>query len=274
MLVDGNNFIRHHLKNDKLFSAGKIGATEIKILYSYKVLKYPEEHSLNEGFINSGIFPKNTDTFNSFCQIFLDSIKSLDIAPRWNGLVKQFEIDLFNELAPNCYDVPMRSLEPYYWDKPWTEFLKDKNVLVVSPFAKSIENQFKKLNLIWNNKIQNNFNLKIIKFPFSIGISDEMKQWKNYIECLEYFKEKISKENFDFCIIGAGAYSLPLCQYVKSLKKSSIHLGGATQVLFGIKGNRWDSHPIISKFFNEHWIRPLKNEVPSNHKINEDGAYW
>ena len=37
MIVDGNNFISHHLKNDKLFAAGKIGITEGKILYFYLV---------------------------------------------------------------------------------------------------------------------------------------------------------------------------------------------------------------------------------------------
>jgi len=274
MLLDGNNFIRHHLKNDKLFAAGKIGATEIKILYYYFLQNKPEENTFHEGYINSGIFPKTLETFNYFCETYIESIKCLDLAPKWNGLVKQFEIDLYNKINPKCYNTPLEHLEPYYFDNPWTEFLKDKTVLVISPFTKSIELQYSKMAKIWNNKITNNFELKTIKFPFSIGISDEMKQWNSFKDCLEYFKNEIDKVKFDFCILGAGAYALPLCAHIKSKNISSLHLGGATQILFGIKGSRWDNMDKVSRFFNEHWIRPSADEIPSKHKINEGGCYW
>ena len=33
--IDGNNFLRHHLKNNKPFAAGKIGGTELKLLATY-----------------------------------------------------------------------------------------------------------------------------------------------------------------------------------------------------------------------------------------------
>ena len=58
------------------------------------------------------------------------------------------------------------------------------------------------------------------------------------------------------------------------MKKSSIHLGGATQILFGIKGHRWDTHDVISSFYNDHWVRPSKEETPEKAKINEEGCYW
>ena len=273
-LVDGNNFIRHHLKHNKLFAAGKIGVTEAKILYSYFAHKKPEEHSFNEGYVNSGIFPKTLETFQSFCTTYLDSIKCLDLAPRWCKCLEIFEIELYNQLNPKCYNTPLPDLEPYYYDNPWTEFLKDKTVLVVSPFAKSIEQQFPKLEKIWKGKITNNFNLKTIKFPFSIGISSEMEQWGSYSNCLNHFKDEISKAEFDFCIIGAGAYSLPLCQHVKALGKSSIHLGGPTQILFGIMGKRWTDNKGIAKYVNDSWVTPLPEEMPTRREINEGACYW
>ena len=43
---------------------------------------------------------------------------------------------------------------------PWTNGLIDKKVLVVSPFAESIKQNYTNLNKIWNNKIKNNFELR------------------------------------------------------------------------------------------------------------------
>ena len=56
---------------------------------------------------------------------------------------------------------------------------------------------------------------------------------------------------------------------LKEQKKICIVLGGALQILFGVKGNRWNKHEVISKFFNQHWIKPLPHEVPNGATIKE-----
>ena len=84
----------------------------------------------------------------------------------------------------------------------------------------------------------------------------------------------IDDVDFDIAIIGAGAYGLPLCSYVKLKGKKAIHMGGATQILFGIKGMRWDSHEYISKLYNENWIRANSEETPINSNKVEGGSYW
>ena len=53
-----------------------------------------------------------------------------------------------------------------------------------------------------------------------------------------------------------------------------LDLGGATQILFGIRGRRWDDHRIISKLYNEHWTRPKPTETPRHFDRVENGAYW
>ena len=75
-------------------------------------------------------------------------------------------------------------------------------------------------------------------------------------------------------IIGAGAYGLPLAAHVKRLGKKAVHLGGATQILFGIRGKRWDEMPFFQKLYNEHWVRPLPSEVPKDYQRVEGGCYW
>ena len=85
---------------------------------------------------------------------------------------------------------------------------------------------------------------------------------------------QINVINFDIAIIGCGPYGFNLAAYIKRIGKKAIHLGGATQILFGIKGKRWDTHPLTAKLYNEHWIYPKANEIPQNYKRADDGCYW
>ena len=54
----------------------------------------------------------------------------------------------------------------------------------------------------------------------------------------------------------------------------AVQMSGATQLLFGIKGKRWDTHPIISKQYNEAWVRPAEDEGIANKEAVEGGSYW
>lgn len=41
-------------------------------------------------------------------------------------------------------------------------------------------------------------------------------------------EDKIKQIDFDVCIIGCGAYGLPLAAFVKRMGKQAIHLAGGT----------------------------------------------
>ena len=58
------------------------------------------------------------------------------------------------------------------------------------------------------------------------------------------------------------------------LGRSAIHMGGAVQVFFGMRGKRWDGNPIISGFYNDAWTRPLPSERPRGTWRVEGSAYW
>ena len=81
------------------------------------------------------------------------------------------------------------------------------------------------------------------------------------------------KIDFDVAIIGCGAYGFPLAAKLKRAGKITIHLGGAVQILFGIKGSRWDNGE-VSKFYNEYWVRPDDKDKPQNANNVENGCYW
>ena len=65
----------------------------------------------------------------------------------------------------------------------------------------------------------------------------------------------------------------PLAAYVKRLGKQSVVTAGATQLLFGIKGARWDKAETPVPY-NDNWIRPRESEKPSGAQSVESGCYW
>jgi hypothetical protein len=56
--------------------------------------------------------------------------------------------------------------------------------------------------------------------------------------------------------------------------KTAIHLGGATQLLFGISGKRWVQHASFRAIMTEAWRPPLESEKPRNLEKVEEGCYW
>ena len=84
----------------------------------------------------------------------------------------------------------------------------------------------------------------------------------------------IKQIDFDIAIVGCGAYGLPLAAKIKEIGKQAIHLAGATQILFGIRGARWDVRPEMQKYFNEYWIRPSDSERPKDAQSVEGACYW
>jgi hypothetical protein len=92
-------------------------------------------------------------------------------------------------------------------------------------------------------------------------------------------KNEIDKVEYDICLIGCGANGFPLAAHVKRNEKKSIQLRGSLQLLFGIRGKRWEK-PNLNKdysFFNlmnEHWVRPPIEETPQISVKVEGATYW
>ncbi len=164
------------------------------------------------------------------------------------------------------------AIEPFFIENNWTNCLGGKKVLVVSSHINSIEHQYSKVDKIWNGKLfKNKFELYLLKSPFQ----PQFEQYHNtWFETLDWLKQSIKEIDFDVLLIGAGAYGLPLAVEAKRLGKVGIHLGGAIQLLFGLKGKRWSSSPDFISLHNDYWIHPLKEDTPPNKEMIEGGCYW
>lgn len=221
---------------------------------------------------NAGVFPKNKDMLLRYGRISMQAAKEVDLIGEWNTDMQDYLIKKI--CSSETIVTNLRNLEPYYSDNPWTKALKGKKVLVIHPFAETIKSQYKKRKLLFSNPdMLPEFELKIIKAVQTIaGEKDE--RFSDWEMALKYMYESAMKEDFDVAIIGCGAYGMPLGSMLKKSGKVAIHLGGATQLLFGIRGNRWENHPVISKLFNEHWVRPSDDEKPKSATSIENSCYW
>ena len=176
-------------------------------------------------------------------------------------------------------------LEPYHAKHPWSRVLKGKKVLVIHPFAETIQHQYeqKRTLLFKNPDVLPEFQLETIKAVQSLGGQSPFNTW---FDALEYMKDEIDKRDYDIALIGCGAYGFPLAAHVKRTGKKAVHLGGALQLLFGIKGKRW-INPYYGKVFlpflkenyynnlmNEFWVYPSESERPSNAANVEGACYW
>lgn len=211
----------------------------------------------------SGFFPSEIPKLEQFSKLMIQDMTEVDILGSWLNGEK-----LFDELLSKSFKVKLEDLEPFFTTVPWTKALEGKKVLVVHPFAKTIQLQYKNRKLLFDNDLLPEFELFTIKSVQSIA--GEETRFIDWFEALEFMKKQIEDIDFDICIIGAGAYGFPLAAHVKRLGKKAVHLGGATQLLFGIKGRRWDELDI----YNQYWVRPSLEETPKGASQVENGCYW
>lgn len=223
----------------------------------------------NAGFFSDGGITE--EMVNRFAELYLHYIPLMDVCGRFEYYEK------YLPFSPQCRMVQLESLYPFFVDKPWMSALQGKRVLVIHPFKETIEAQYaKRENLFPNPGSLPEFDLTVYKAVQSIA--GEKPPYKDWFEALERMKTDIAAMDFDIAIIGCGAYGLPLAGFVKEeLHKKAIHMGGGTQLLFGIKGRRWEvdyKNPCYRNLFNEYWVYPGENERPKNATAIENGCYW
>lgn len=278
------------LLNNKPAMIARLGANEMNCVANYigvlggkNIIGYIkgetppwwwDEARINQLHIGAGFFPKTISSVEAFCKLMLDDISYIDVLGSWLSDERYIKLQL-----QYSKKVKLIFLDPFWAKQPWTKALENKTVLIVHPFAETIQYQYNKRELLFNNNVLPTFNLKTIKAVQSVaGNKTEFNDW---FKALDFMKSEIEKKEFDMCLIGAGAYGLPLAAHVKRMGKKGIHLGGSLQLLFGIKGKRWEN-PMQGKsdgvnylsLFNEHWVRPGENEKPKNsHKVEGD-TYW
>jgi len=285
------------LMSDKPYMIARFGSTEMACLINYngiiedknKYLSYLKGKSQawwwDQKIIYqmqnwSGFFPPSRVKIEQFCQLMLDDINHVDILGSW--LAGE---NIFNNNLVAAQKIHLRLLEPFWSKTPWTKALEGKRILVVHPFSETILKQYENCNLLFPNPVilPKFKSLNVIQAIQTLGEGDN--RFNDWFEALNHMKSEIDNQDYDVCLIGCGAYGFHLAAHVKRSGKKSVHLGGSLQLLFGIKGKRWENSnygvkewgiPVGSytDLMNEYWVRPGDNYKPKNSHEVEGACYW
>lgn len=272
---EANKIIYERLRSGKPFLAARFGDAELRALVytldcDYGFRKTFPDYIKKAMSLNAGFFPPTDENLIKFGHLLYDSAEKVDMYGVWYNLMEDYVI---HKKSPGAELVRLTALEPYRSNNPWSKALEGKRVLVVHPFEESIKTQFAKREKIFENPdVLPKFELITYRaVQTNAGGTSDYKDW---FAALDAMFNDIKKIDFDIAIVGCGAYGLPLSAKIKDLGKQVIHLAGATQIMFGIRGARWDVRPDMQKYFNSYWIRPSESEKPKNAKAVENACYW
>ena len=289
----GAQKIFNAIDNTTPFFIGRNGSTEMEVFHFWHLYRkqghsYPKE-MMDKLERVSGVWPSTQESVDAWAKAYSEGLKQLDgLAAGWYKPYADIENAFLEAYSPNSFRMPLRALEPYYASPEfrWTHHLKGKKVAIVSSFADTIQHQLwtQDGTKIWANIDQpetvlpNTVQWTPIRTFFPPKISGtgstawtSAKSWK---DAVVQVVEEVMSTDAEIVLIGCGALGMPIGAELKTRGRSSILLGGAVQVLFGIKGQRWASHDIISKFWNSAWVYPSEHETPDRAYLIEGGCYW
>ena len=236
---------------------------------------------------NAGIYDLTRDPQTSFLQWHRETksaILNTDVlAMGWYQPLSEKEFKTFSSWSIIAKQIPLRSLEPYYvsTEFQWIKYLKGQKVAVVSSFTQSAAYQVAKgLNTIWSPRLEwpSDIEWIWIQTGHSPFIANGTNEWPSGIDswsdAIDMMVEKIVWSGARFALIGCGGLGMILASKLKDRGAITLVIGGSIQLLFGIKGKRWETHSVIGKFWTDDWIWPSLQETPGNAQSIEGGCYW
>ena len=222
-------------------------------------------------FTNAGFYCKNKKKQeeiykkwkNLYCAAIYNCDLMLDVVS-----CHSFQIlgDLLNRL--NTWRPSLAYIEDPAW---WIEniIMEYRGTIgIVSYFKKDIELQLSKMDKIWNKEIKNKF--IIVKSENTITGNEPDAHWLQTYDKLR--KRVKNQKEPNLWLVSCGCYGVPLCEDIKNNGRKAIYVGGLLQLLFGLKGKRWDKSREVIRNYNEYWKYPT--EKPTNGENVEAGCYW
>jgi hypothetical protein len=290
--VQAQEWLSQALNSNKPFMAARFGNTELQAMvhfhkmanlgmvrrlldpietwrWSFSWSKLPLLDLEN----HSGFFPQDETLIRKFCDLMHDSLAEVDLLASWAKGEIWFEDKLAH--AELC---KIGDLESFRYERPWSRSLEGRDVLVIHHFAQTIASQYnsRRQELFANPEVLPKFNLFTQKSVFALK-GHRPPGFATWFDALDHMTEQALACPADVVILGCAAYGFPLAARLKKAGKQCIHMGGATQLLFGIRGARWERPPhaeTTQRYFNEFWVRPADGERPPNANTIEDGCYW
>ncbi len=291
----GSERILRTMQSGKPFFIGRNGSTEQAALSFWFTLRksgrtWPTDIRRNL-YIGAGIWPPTDESLDKWAQEYMSALGLVDgLAAGWYRPFANAESVLLDYAAPKAFRTPLRALETYYTlpEFRWTRHLANKKVAVVTSFSKTVAEQTSspdRIYSIWKSMKEAGTILPLTTtwipirshFHSEVAMGDST-EWpaeiNNWDEAANYIVEGVKASGATVALIGCGALGMIIGGRLRQLGISVVVMGGAIQVLFGIKGRRWERHEVISKFWSESWVWPSESETPRGSLKIEGGCYW
>jgi hypothetical protein len=161
--------------------------------------------------------------------------------------------------------------------------LNGKRVLVVSPFAESIESNFHRRHTFFKEVKYPEFDVCVVNTPITYeGLPEEFYPHDNWLETVGHLTDLVKRQSFDVALLSCGSYALPIGEFIKNaMGRKVVYVGGVLQLFFGIMGRRYENI-----FFTQHlnldsFIYPIEKDkylagknIPESMAKEAFGAYF
>lgn len=286
---DIRTVLTHALMKQEGALIGRNGTIELETLLfrlygSAPNQPYPS-HISHRIELHAGVWPSDKSNLDKWVFQLVEAVRLSDVlVAGWYEPLKQAEerfLNAINTIAPR---IPLRSLEPYYVapELRWTNLLAGQRVAVVSSFAQTIAEQILRREEIWpiatDSLLPGNVEWVPIQTGYSpklaLGVAGWQKDILSWDTAILHVVKQVCDSKASIALIGCGGLGMIIGAELKKRGIIAIVMGGATQVLFGIKGQRWATHSVISHFWNDAWVWPKPSETPRGASFIEGACYW
>jgi len=267
--IENNTAVFARVCRDKLHK-------DLKVLSSYIQKVIPRMKN------NAGIRLTNHRSIVAYSNMYLRAFEKCEMFAAWEPHGEYVKhIAQSHSYMLNTYGKKRRcwatsfDIFHYIYANPWTQALRGKRILVISPFAETIRKQFPIRTQIYDG-VDLFPECELITLIPPQTHADEVS--RDFCVEMEEFKRNVDEviSDFDVALVSCGGYGNPICAHIFEKGKSAIYVGGVLQMYFGILGSRWELErpDAVELFQNKYWTRPSKSERPRHCKKIEGGCYW
>lgn len=270
---EANHLIKEMITSGRPFALCRLGSAEFTLMQLFDEYQLFHHDRLHQSNMYT-LFHKDMDEISRWVNLTKEDCRDVDIMAYFED--HPMEEYLIRSYCQNSRLIRLEQIETILYDVPWTMALEGKKVLVISPFVDTIREQYPKIDKIYEGmKMLPSFELKTLKSVWFSGDRED-DDFDTWFDALQYLYDEAMKIDFDIALLSCSTFGFDLACMFKRAGKQAIQYGGALQVLFGIKGARWDNYPPYSKYYNEYWVRAPKTEAPSKRFANklDNGCYW
>lgn len=273
------NYLTNKITNNKIFIIPMQSFIENNIsMYTYilnlKNEKKNKQYNIfsiyNHKYSNImkdeyNVLLKNEEELLLYTKLYIDAFNNCDLYLNISPKTKQFNkfnkfINIFeNIIKKDNITSYTTNISNFILNNPWTTALKNKKILLISPYVELFKEKETYYNKIYDCNLFPNCDFIYLN-PFSLNKDTEnIKTELTFLENLNILSCKIMeiKNNFDIALIDSKGYNNIICNEIFKLGKSVICIGEVLPMYFGIYNdkllNEYKDNILI--YNNRYWTK-------------------